>query len=75
MGHVWLGFGEAQLAPWLQAAGFGRLRYTLLPADPAARGPVLFVAAATRPAVRIDAAHPTDAADAAPSTPTLTLVS
>jgi len=46
MGHVWLGFGEAQLAPWLRAAGFGPARYALLPADPAARGPALFAAAA-----------------------------
>jgi ArsR family transcriptional regulator len=38
MGHMWLGFGEAQLAGWFHAAGFGSLRYTLLPADPAARG-------------------------------------
>jgi SAM-dependent methyltransferase len=45
MGHVWLGFGEAQLAPWLHGSGFGPVRYTLLPADPAARGPALFVAA------------------------------
>ena len=47
MGHVWLGFGDVQLAGWFQAAGFGPSRYTLLPADPAARGPALFVAAAT----------------------------
>ena len=46
MGHVWLGFGEGQLAGWFAAAGFGPARYTLLPADPAARGPALFVAAA-----------------------------
>ncbi len=76
MGHVWLGFGEAQLAPWLRAAGFGPPRYTPLPADPAARGPALFVAAATsRPGPRV-AQHPSDTAVAAdPSrTPTLTSV-
>jgi ArsR family transcriptional regulator len=79
MGHVWLGFGEAQLAAWLQGAGFGPARYTLLPADPAARGPVLFVAAAARHASEADAALPTDARAAVPAgakpTPTLTLVS
>ena len=48
MGHVWLGFGEGQLAEWLVAAGFERPRYIPLPADPAARGPALFAAAARR---------------------------
>jgi ArsR family transcriptional regulator len=79
MGHVWLGFGEAQLAGWLHGTGFGPVRYTLLPADPAARGPVLFVAAAARPAAEADDSQPNDARAAAPagapSTPTLTLVS
>jgi ArsR family transcriptional regulator len=79
MGHVWLGFGEAQLAVWLRDAGFGPLRYTLLPADPAARGPVLFVAVAARPSTDGGAALPADAAGAATTSgthaPTLTLVS
>jgi ArsR family transcriptional regulator len=79
MGHVWLGFGEAQLAPWLRAAGFGPARYALLPADPA-----LAPAAGTPPApealgaCRSDAdslgsTAPPDAPapDAAPRTQTL----
>ena len=49
MGHGWLGFGEGQLAPWLGAAGLERVRYLALPADPAAKGPPLFAAAAVRP--------------------------
>jgi ArsR family transcriptional regulator len=53
MGHVWLGFGEEQLAEWLTAAGFERPRYIPLPADPAARGPALFAAAARRGAARV----------------------
>lgn len=48
MGHLWLGFGEAQLTDWLTGAGLTPLAYTLLPADPAARGPRLFAAAARR---------------------------
>ena len=48
MGHVWLGFGEGQLTAWLAAAGFDRVRYRALPADPAARGPALFAASARR---------------------------
>jgi ArsR family transcriptional regulator len=50
MGHVWPGFAEAQLAAWLRAAGLGRIRYTGLAADPAAKGPALFVCAAIKDA-------------------------
>lgn len=46
MGHVWLGFGADQLAKWVEEAGLERFRYTPLPADPAAKGPTLFVATA-----------------------------
>jgi SAM-dependent methyltransferase len=46
MGHAWLGFDEEQLAAWLAEAGFDRVRYQPLPADPAARGPALFTATA-----------------------------
>jgi ArsR family transcriptional regulator len=44
MGHVWQGLGEEQLRGWLDDAGFADLRYRPLPADPAAKGPGLFVA-------------------------------
>jgi ArsR family transcriptional regulator len=46
MGHVWPGFAEAQLAGWLADAGFARVRWRALPADPQAKGPVLFAASA-----------------------------
>ncbi|HEX5580859.1 MAG TPA: metalloregulator ArsR/SmtB family transcription factor [Gemmatimonadaceae bacterium] len=46
MGHAWLGFDEARLTGWLAGAGFERVRYRPLPADPAARGPALFAATA-----------------------------
>lgn len=46
MGHVWQGFGAEQLDEWLDAAGFSRCRYRPLPADPEAKGPVLFAATA-----------------------------
>ena len=48
MGHVWLGFSEKQLSRFLTGAGFGDIRMRGLPADPEAKGPALFVAAATR---------------------------
>ncbi len=44
MGHVWQGFGAAELLGWLAAAGFQATRYVTPPADPRARGPRLFVA-------------------------------
>jgi ubiquinone/menaquinone biosynthesis C-methylase UbiE len=47
MGHVWTGFSRDQLLPWLADAGFEGTRYVPLPPDPAAKGPGLFVAAAT----------------------------
>lgn len=46
MGHVWLGFGEAQLREWLAEAGFRKIRYRPLPPSPEARGPVLFAVSA-----------------------------
>ena len=48
MGHVWLGFSEAQIARLLTRAGFAEGRIRTLPPDPEARGPVLFAAVATR---------------------------
>lgn len=46
MGHVWLGFGEAQLRASLADAGFEDARYIPLPPDPAAKGPNLFAGTA-----------------------------
>jgi ArsR family transcriptional regulator len=48
MGHVWLGFSEKQMTRLLAGAGFGDVRFRMLPADPDARGPALFAAAATK---------------------------
>jgi ArsR family transcriptional regulator len=48
MGHVWLGFTEDEITGWLTEAGFDRVRFTPLPADPAAQGPTLFAASARR---------------------------
>ncbi len=48
MGHVWLGFSGDQVRRLLGAAGFQDTRIVPLAADPDARGPALFVAAATR---------------------------
>ena len=48
MGHVWLGFSEAQTGRLLANAGFDRIHLRALPAQPEARGPSLFVAGAVR---------------------------
>jgi ubiquinone/menaquinone biosynthesis C-methylase UbiE/DNA-binding transcriptional ArsR family regulator len=49
LGHVWQGFDGDQMKNWLTEAGFTSCRYRALPADPAAKGPNLFVASARRP--------------------------
>lgn len=47
MGHLWLGFAAERLAAWL-AAGWTGFHHRILPADPQARGPLLFAASARR---------------------------
>jgi len=44
MGHVWPGFDADTIGTWAEAAGFERMTYHPLPADPAAKGPTLFAA-------------------------------
>ena len=48
MGHVWLGFSEKQMTRFLTGAGFGQVRFRMLPADPDARGPALFAVSAVK---------------------------
>jgi SAM-dependent methyltransferase len=48
MGHVWQGLGEDQVRDWLEDAVWTGFRYRALPADPAAKGPGLFVASARK---------------------------
>ncbi len=57
MGHVWQGIGEEQLAGWMAEAGFERVRYRALPADPAAKGPTLFAAVAVNGTAPDTAVH------------------
>lgn len=45
MGHLHLGFDEAQIEAWAAAAGFAGVHYRRLRADTAAKGPGLFAAA------------------------------
>jgi len=52
MGHVWLGFSEDQVVRLLAAAGLRPGGFRSLPIDPAAKGPSLFAARATRPSRR-----------------------
>lgn len=44
MGHVWLGFSQAQISEWLRQAGLVVVHFVNLPPDPSAKGPRLFVA-------------------------------
>jgi ArsR family transcriptional regulator len=48
MGHQWLGFQEAELRGWLDAAGYEGHRYVALTPDPKAKGPPLFAMTAHR---------------------------
>ena len=48
MGHVWLGFPEAQLRKMLTIAGFDNVRIHALPIDEDAKGPALFAAVGTK---------------------------
>ena len=49
MGHLWTGFAEDAVLGWLDGAGLEGAAWRPLPADPAARGPLLFSATARRP--------------------------
>jgi hypothetical protein len=48
MGHLWPGFSGSQIRQWLEAAGFGGVRHRHLPIEEEAKGPLLFVAVATK---------------------------
>ncbi len=50
MGHVWPGFDPDRLAGWLEEAGLADAHVHPLPPDPSARGPLLFLATARKPA-------------------------
>ncbi len=50
MGHLWQGFASNTLEDWMNAAGLQAFRYTPLPPDTGAKGPLLFAASATRKA-------------------------
>jgi ArsR family transcriptional regulator len=45
-GQQWQGFSTETVRGWLEAAGFTSVRYVPLPAEPTARGPLLFAASA-----------------------------
>jgi ubiquinone/menaquinone biosynthesis C-methylase UbiE/DNA-binding transcriptional ArsR family regulator len=49
MGHVWLGFGDEQLARWGDEAGFESCRFSPLPAPAHSKGPTLFSAVLHKP--------------------------
>lgn len=48
MGHVWPGFAPDRMNELLREAGFSSTRTALLPPDPAAVGPLLFLATASK---------------------------
>lgn len=47
-GQQWPGFAASDVHAWLATAGLGSVRVLPLPADPAARGPLLFAASASK---------------------------
>jgi ArsR family transcriptional regulator len=49
MGHVWMGFGDKEIERYLQSAALQSRCFRSLPAEPAAKGPVLFAATALKP--------------------------
>lgn len=49
MGHLWQGFAAGEVEAWLTGAGLTAVRHVLLPPDPDAKGPGLFVASARMP--------------------------
>jgi ArsR family transcriptional regulator len=51
MGHVWMGFSERRIRRYLSGAGLASIRVRALPPEPSAKGPALFAASATAPAV------------------------
>jgi ArsR family transcriptional regulator len=51
MGHLWQGFDRDTLGGWMESAGLESYRYNGLPADPDAKGPMLFAASGKRSAV------------------------
>jgi ArsR family transcriptional regulator len=58
MGHVWLGFSEAQTRKMLATAGFDNIRIHSLPIEEEAKGPALFVAVAGKQAPSLQATGP-----------------
>ena len=48
MGHIWLGFPQADIESLLGSAGFDAVHVVPLPADPKAKGPALFAARAVK---------------------------
>lgn len=59
MGHLWLGFAEADVLQALRGAGLAHARMLPLPADPKAKGPALFAARAVRPVASSRQSQPT----------------
>ena len=53
MGHVWQGFDRTTLGNWMEEAGLEIFRYNVLPADPEAKGPILFAASGRRSAAAV----------------------
>jgi ArsR family transcriptional regulator len=48
MGHLWQGFEKTTVEGWMRSAELEGFRYSPLPADPEAKGPLLFTASGKR---------------------------
>ncbi|MGI8401327.1 MAG: ArsR/SmtB family transcription factor [Gemmatimonadaceae bacterium] len=66
MGHLWQGFDSGTLSGWMQAAGLDGFRYSPLPPDPEAKGPMLFAATGKRRAAAANRNTSRKKADAVP---------
>jgi len=51
MGHLWQGFTDEAMITWMRDAGLDSVKYTPLSPDPDAKGPTLFAATGSKPAM------------------------
>ena len=66
MGHLWQGFDHSTMAEWMRSAGLESFRYNELPADPEAKGPLLFAASGVRKTASASRDNSRKKADAVP---------
>jgi ArsR family transcriptional regulator len=48
LGQTWMGFSRSQMEGWMESSGWKPERWLIVPPDPEAKGPQVFVATAVR---------------------------